>query len=359
MDCRVAKVDNLGWRPTTDNKAKKEACEKANDCVASLIADNSCTWVLPITGSCDEICSSCPVQCRITDGDSDNMEECDGAICADCHETCMITLADIEEMEEEAAEETGLSGDCNNCPLEKRLMGADLPLSYSTGNLCGKCPVQCRITGGNPNIMEGCEEAECDTCYSECMINIIDLHNIDIEVEQEVEYAGLDLSGDCSNCPYEKRLQAIGIPESYVTGDCSVEACPVNYRAFLAATCGEDKGDCSYLSCPVDYRVFMPRNTCEECLFTEESYIYDPPINTACGEICRPKGGNPEKEQGSYSKVGQDGLVGKPDVQTLSKFMLPVYVLPLFNIVATLVFIKGLSKILGGDVEIPGLSKVF
>jgi hypothetical protein len=39
--------------------------------------------------------------------------------------------------------------------------------------------------------------------------------------------------------------------------------------------------------------------------------------------------------------------------------MLPAYVLPLFNIVATLVFIKGLSTILGGDIEIPGISKVF
>jgi hypothetical protein len=39
--------------------------------------------------------------------------------------------------------------------------------------------------------------------------------------------------------------------------------------------------------------------------------------------------------------------------------MIPAYLLPLFNIVATLVFIKGLSGLIGGDIEIPGISKIF
>ena len=48
-----------------------------------------------------------------------------------------------------------------------------------------------------------------------------------------------------------------------------------------------------------------------------------------------------------------------PEIQEVSKLMIPAYVLPLFNIVATLIFIKGLSAFLGGDIEIPGLSKIF
>jgi hypothetical protein len=58
-------------------------------------------------------------------------------------------------------------------------------------------------------------------------------------------------------------------------------------------------------------------------------------------------------------QVGGEGLVGRAEIQQVSKLLVPAYVLPLFNIVATLVFIKGLSNLLGGDIDIPGISKVF
>jgi hypothetical protein len=103
----------------------------------------------------------------------------------------------------------------------------------------------------------------------------------------------------------------------------------------------------------------MPRNTCESCVFADESETYDPAINNNCDDACKPSGKIATKDAADYSKISEEGLVGKPDIQDLSKLMLPIYVLPLFNIVATLVFIKGLSKILGGDIEIPGISKVF
>ena len=51
--------------------------------------------------------------------------------------------------------------------------------------------------------------------------------------------------------------------------------------------------------------------------------------------------------------------MGRAEIQNVAKLIIPAYLLPLFNIVATLVFIKGLSTMLGGDIEIPGISKVF
>ncbi len=87
--------------------------------------------------------------------------------------------------------------------------------------------------------------------------------------------------------------------------------------------------------------------------------MYNPPIQTSCIDLCKPSDEVPLKSPSAYTGVGGEGLVGTPEVQNVSKLMLPGYVLPLFNIVATLVFIKGLSTILGGDIEIPGISKVF
>jgi hypothetical protein len=95
------------------------------------------------------------------------------------------------------------------------------------------------------------------------------------------------------------------------------------------------------------------------CLFTQESYAFTPPINTQCGDLCRPSDNTPATDPGAFTKIGESGLVGVPEIQEVSKLMIPAYVLPLFNIVATLIFIKGLSAFLGGDIEIPGLSKIF
>ena len=142
-------------------------------------------------------------------------------------------------------------------------------------------------------------------------------------------------------CPVEMRIMGADLPEEYSMDD----------ESGVPA--------CSFTSCPAAYRVFMPRNACEQCLFTEEAYAYNPPVQSQCESLCKPSGKAPVKNAASYSKIGEDGLVGKEDIKSLSKMMLPVYVLPLFNMVATFIFIKGLSGILGGDIEIPGLSKVF
>jgi hypothetical protein len=54
-----------------------------------------------------------------------------------------------------------------------------------------------------------------------------------------------------------------------------------------------------------------------------------------------------------------EGNIGKPEIVNVGKLMVPGYLLPLFNILVTLMFIRSVSKMLGGDVDIPGLSKVF
>jgi hypothetical protein len=250
VDCRIAKISDLNWRPTLigEDSPKEKACKKAKDCISSLNAYESCTYVFPDVGPCEDLCGGCDEECRITGGDLNNLpnhikDHCNSvaSACAACHDTCKVNISRIA---------TPAPGNCTTCPGEMRLLGAELPEEYS-------------------------------------------------------------------------------------------------------------QGGCSFAQCAAENREFIPRSACEMCLFTEEAYAYKPPINNKCDELCKPSDDVPMKDAEAYSKVGAEGLVGKADIQSLSKLMLPIYVLPLFNIVATLVFIRGLSRMLGGDIEIPGISKVF
>jgi hypothetical protein len=111
--------------------------------------------------------------------------------------------------------------------------------------------------------------------------------------------------------------------------------------------------------CPAKYRVLIPTSACDSCMYTEEAYMYNPPVNMNCGELCKPPENVPSKTAGDYTKVASDGLVGRADIQAVSKLMVPGYLLPLFNITITLIFIKGFSGMIGGDIEIPGMPRLF
>ncbi len=252
-DCRMAYRDDLSWRPTktTDNLVVKLRCAWAASCNASLVAEESCVFVIPRSGSCSDLCLTCPAYCRV--------------------------------------------------------QGA------SAANL----PASCK--DGDGNIL-----AACTSCTESCMVNKTNIQN-------------LPMASECSTCPAERRVLEPSMPDIYKSGDCSPTNCPFDS----------------------DHRAAIPRNTCETCLFSEESYMYTPPINMGCSDICAPSDNAPVKDAGSYMNIGGGGLVGREEIKNVAKLILPAYLLPLFNIVATLIFIKGLSAMLGGDIDIPGISKVF
>ncbi|HLD59458.1 MAG TPA: hypothetical protein VI912_00565 [Candidatus Bilamarchaeaceae archaeon] len=98
---------------------------------------------------------------------------------------------------------------------------------------------------------------------------------------------------------------------------------------------------------------------CKDCLFTEEDYQYSPPVLRTCEELCGPASGGAKMSVADFAKNSGGGYIGREDIKSVSKFAIPAYILPLLNIVVTVMFIKTFSTMLGGDVEIPGLSKVF
>jgi len=280
FDCRAASRSSLNLRPqpaagTPDDAPayQKTRCLQASDCVAPsansfktltsphtaaqalTVAQQSCVYVMPETGTCDDLCPGCPVYCRLTG-------------------------------------------------------------TLSMGNL----PADCKNSAGNA-LSDAC--TACVQQHDSCTVSmtLIKSH--------------APVAPNCSACPAEMRILYPDLPSSYMSGGCSLQ------------------------SCPADYRESMPRSACEACLFAPEAFTYDPPVDTQCSDLCAPSDNAPVGKAGDYMNVGAEGIVGKPEIQDIAKLMVPIYVLPLFNIVATLVFITALSGFLGGDIEIPGLSKVF
>jgi len=246
-DCRVAKKSDLEWRPTMDKKMPgKKKCDMADDCLPNATdAFNSCTYVLPDFGVCDNLCRDCPNYCRldITTG-----------LPTDCYKDDGTTLIDA----------------------------------------CTKC------TGG------------CKAMASA-------------------------LTTSCNDCPLAYRIMGENLKPEYTYGYCDPSACPYNET----------------------YRALIPYSTCEKCIYADDAYEYNPPVRTNCADLCKSSTNVPSKSSGDYTKIGDDGLVGKTEIRKVSMLMIPAYLLPLVNIAATLILIRSLSAILGGDVEIPGLSKIF
>jgi hypothetical protein len=223
-----------------------------------------------------------------------------------------------------------------------------IPDTGSCANMCQGCPEFCRVITEHPeNMNASCSSTTsgssgfgsqsiaqaCAACPVGCKVNATYIDELVAEMEPPEEGAL-----PCTGCDSEKRIITYGetMPLDYITGSCSINT-----------------------NCKSEDRVAIPRNACEQCLFSEESQMYEPPIQAGCADLCKPSDDVPQKDPGAYTAVGGEGLVGPKEVQNISKLMLPAYVLPLFNIVATLIFIKGVSTMLGGDIDIPGISKVF
>jgi len=412
-DCRQANTTDptLAWRPTKPNAeaAIKTECGYASQCPANMTANNSCVYVMPPTGLCSDLCQDCPVDCRLGNvtladmgdipekcmNDSGSFRTSYGRIAenytvtanisgvgysASCNQNssgsrvggscgrsdqestrttaCTKTTREIKIKETANVTIATFTATCPTTPtsfvmvfnnFSNPSMGPNITVSPGHGTYNTSCSytgsgyeatcnystsryvATCRDNGGNMSVVCRSPSASLilacnNSCPDMCKVSMGELNSLHAQAEG---------NNSCLSCPAPYLLLHSLLPDEYRTGNCAMDLCPREYRALL------------------------PRKACERCLFTEEAYIYDPPVNTQCADLCKPSDATPTKDPGSYKKVGADGMAGRSEITELAKLMIPAYLLPLFNIVATLVFIKGLSQMLGGDIEIPGLMKVF
>ncbi|PIT84266.1 hypothetical protein COU37_04360 [Candidatus Micrarchaeota archaeon CG10_big_fil_rev_8_21_14_0_10_45_29] len=104
-----------------------------------------------------------------------------------------------------------------------------------------------------------------------------------------------------------------------------------------------------------------PSRLCQGCLSCQKDCLSLPYVRQNCDELCVPA----SNLQGRSALSPQDlvsswnGAVGNTAWRNIAALAIAAFVLPIFCILITLSFIKSLSPLLGGDIEIPGLSKLF
>jgi hypothetical protein len=88
------------------------------------------------------------------------------------------------------------------------------------------------------------------------------------------------------------------------------------------------------------------------------SYLLDPgfasypPVHQRCDNLCgKNKMVGISKDSGRSQAI--DGFDGPAQTKAITKLVVPALILPLLNLVITFMFIRTLSPILGGDVDIP------
>ncbi|MFH1520058.1 MAG: hypothetical protein ABID61_00260, partial [Candidatus Micrarchaeota archaeon] len=290
----------------------------------------------------------CPLSCKIipplksdcrSDPSNDDLDDGDG--CLDSSYDCRMAKSNAmdwrptkENVDGDVALKCLMAAGCTASMTATQSCVYVVPPTGLCRDLCGGCPSECRITGAEVQLPPSCiaNVFACLSCPEGCRVSGADL----LDKKVEATAAGKCLAPG-SGCEANRLIISNSPP------------LPYNYN----------HGSCDYDVCPVEYRIPVPRSACEMCIAAEEQYTYQPPINPRCPDLCKPSDRAPAADPSSLTKIGPDGLVGKPMIQDVSKYMIPVYLLPLFNIVATFIFIKSLSQFLGGDIEIPGISKVF
>ncbi len=206
--------------------------------------------------------------------------------------------------------------------------GYIVPKEQSCSELCADCPPPCRIVY--------IPASESDPWYIMCRDYSVECVSCPVTCKADVTYDNLRKLKSCGSCPDYKRVVGFGLPEDYFEGACSLDQCPAD----------------------LEHRVLIPSSSCEGCMFSDERAYFNPPITPNCAEVCSPEQTTYAKSPGRYSQLGGEGMAGPEEVKNISKLMLPGYLLPLFNLIATLVFVKGLSELLGGDIEIPGIRRL-
>lgn len=240
------------------------------------------------------------------------------------------------------------------------------------------CPMTCRDLPYPTTPECVTEEAlqACNELDSRCKM----IRHVNPDGTSEDDYNDGDISN--GECPQECRT----VPP--LRSDCDVGTCldGSDFCKFTRrpdpAQAGEDEPDETIrrlesclddpsIACPASLNAsescvwvlpnqqLLDSHECDSCNFVPQQYTYDPPIYMACTDICSPSPTGPPKiSPAEFTRKTAEGMVGKEEIKAVAALMLPAYVLPILNILVTLIFIRSFSQMLGGDMDIPGLMRV-
>ncbi len=291
---------------------------------------------------------SCVQECKIVPPLKD---DCNNASCLDSRFDCRISKRDDlgfrTPLLASSAEGGAIADEVKRCDLAKDCP-ADLNASKSCvyvlpadtkscADLCPKCPAECRIAGDDPTDPK-------KTLPNDC-------------------YSGGQLITECSeaNCPESCKIpieRIIRLDPGYKACNSTAgNICPWSCRVggVVPVPDGCDKTACDLTVCSGAYKETVPSSSCQKCLDVDANFQFDPPVMTNCADFCAaPK--NPAEP--STAPLTMEGFVGGPDYRNIAQLLVQAYLLPLFNFTVAIMFIQSFSGMLGGDIEIPGITKV-
>ena len=286
-------------------------------------------------------CAKYPVQCKYVPSIDDvDIDQAKLALCAKPDETpdevatsfCKTILP--------------MKNNCNTGLIQYKSGRTTLSIdSDGSCNLPDKC-YQCDI---NPDGSISCP-SECNQLLSSCHIN-------PNTVLKSVQGNCLDSK---PSCRVVFREDFDNDPKARGTGitNCGYD---LNRERWKGNDVAKDTAACPASLNPEESCVYiLPKDgsLCTSCLFIEEDYQFAPPMLKTCQDLCSDTTAK-SVSTGGFTQLAGEGYSGMTDVREASKFFIPAYLLPLLNLTVTIMFIKTFSTMLGGDIEIPGLSKVF
>lgn len=235
--------------------------------------------------------------------------------------------------------------ECMWLPKDSPVVPLSYRTDYSEASNCKQCPENCRIeeyTGqcGNSDLGGGPVDCSYQSCSSFCRIPAMpETPSPPATVDQCDPYT----SGSCEGCPlFCRRMNDKPIPYSlcYANGNCLSEA--------EGGTCAES---CLLGDAPI--------RSCEQCFSCPLDCSYYPAVRTDCNELCDDSAlaGPVNIGPGDFIKK-LPGADGEADVKSVGTLLVVGLVMPLFCIVMVVAFIRVLSPVLGGDMDIPGLGRI-
>jgi len=218
---------------------------------------------------------------------------------------------------------------------------------YGNPAACRQCPEQCRvdnytgICGVKDNGVGIYVDCSLNSCPEVCRIPQPLPETGHDECQPYPEESGMA----CKDCPALCRRSSELMA---VSGDCP-GSCQLGNDPMTGCTEG----------CMMDD---PPERPCEGCFDCDTDCTYYPAIRTDCSDIC-----SDEALAGPVNIGPEDFIKSLPGAATSANgesarsigiLYIPAVVLPLFCIVIVVAFIRILSPILGGDIEIPGLGRI-
>jgi len=226
---------------------------------------------------------------------------------------------------------------------------ANRAASYDNSTNCQQCPENCRVRYADGSAYEGaCGMAdENSTRYVDCSL----------------ASCGMSCRSLVTTPAPPAELPSVCLAPAISTKPCA--SCPAFCRRSNASSPPGNVPYCDSSFCGADACIDScrlpepPKKACEGCVECISDCLYTPPTRTDCSDVC-----TNEALAGPINVGPQDfvknlpGASGRADVKGVGLLMLPALVLPLFCIVIVISFIRVLSPILGGDIEIPGIGRI-